>query len=284
MKHFFQTLLFVCFAAGAFDQTDGLSYQAVIIDENPQEIPGADISGNYLSEADIEIRFTIFNSIENIEYQEEQQTKTDPYGMVNLIIGQGDVTAYSAGQWDEIDWDGTPKELMVELSYKGSGFKEFSRQQLLFIPYVYHRNIFASGTLTVEGETVLNDSFTVANQSMSTLTGNLLVQGTAIFEGDTYFNTITVDDWSLLHGTLSVSDAASFNSSLDVLNASPSWLSGSLQVDGETNLNSDLNIQGVSSPYGPFIVYDEQASWLSGALQVDGNAILGGNITVAGNA
>ncbi len=284
MKNLLLTLLFVCFAAVGFAQTDGLSYQAVIIDENPQEIPGADISGNYLADAEIGIRFTIFNSTENIEYQEEQQTQTDPYGMVNLVIGQGDITPSSSGEWDEINWDGTPKELMVELDYKGSGFKEFSREQLLFIPYVYHRDIYASGTLIVDGETVLNDDFTVANQSMSTLTGDLLVQGTATFEGDTYFNTITVENWSLLHGTLTVNDAATFNSSLSVLNQSPSYLSGSLMVDGETNLNSNLNVQGVSSLYGPFIVYDEQPSWLTGALQVDGNTTISGNTNMQGNA
>src|SRR5690606_38533731 len=61
-------------------------------------------------------------------------------------------------------------------------------------------------------------------------------------------------------------------------------LSGSLLVDGETNLNSNLNIQGVSSLYGPFIVYDEQPSWLSGALQVDGNTNIDGNATIAGNS
>jgi hypothetical protein len=46
-KLFFLTLSF--FIIGKlFGQSQGISYQAVIIDKTPQEIPGVDISGNIL--------------------------------------------------------------------------------------------------------------------------------------------------------------------------------------------------------------------------------------------
>ncbi len=53
-------------------QTDGMSYQAIIIDNNPQEIPGLDIIGNYLSEGEITLKFSIINAEGITEYQEIQ--------------------------------------------------------------------------------------------------------------------------------------------------------------------------------------------------------------------
>ena len=72
-----------------FSQTDGINYQAVIIDPNPEEIPGFDISGNILPNKEIHVRFTISNSSGNYEYQEIHTTTTDEYGMINLVIGKG---------------------------------------------------------------------------------------------------------------------------------------------------------------------------------------------------
>jgi len=245
MKKSFYTALFLLVATMSFAQTDGLSYQAIIIDNNAQEIPGINVTGNYLSEGEIALRFTIYDEFYVIEYQEVHETITDQYGMVNLLIGQGEVTGSSPGQFNEIDWDGSPKDLVVELSVEGSGFEEFSHQQLLFIPYVYHRDIYASGTLTVEGESVLNDSFTVANQSLTTLTGDLIVQGTATFEGDAFFENITVADWSMLHGTLTVGDSAMLNSSLQVEGASV--LEGSLTANSTSDLNGQVTIDATLS-------------------------------------
>ena len=74
-------------------QTDGISYQAVIIDPNGQELPGVDAEGNILPNAEISIRFTIIDANNQEEYQEIQTTHTDAYGMVNIIIGQGDPDA-----------------------------------------------------------------------------------------------------------------------------------------------------------------------------------------------
>lgn len=238
-------------------QTDGLSYQAVIINHEAQQIPGRNVSGNYLSEGEIALQFTIYDQHDQVEYQEMHEAITDKYGMVNLIIGQGHMTGSSPGTFNQIDWDGTSKVLQVELGIEGADLNEFSRQELLFAPYAYHRNVFADGNLTVMGETVLHDSFTVANESTSLLTGDLVVQGAALFEN------ITVADWSELQGTL--------------------------QVDGETNLNNNLRVEGVSTfadsalIYGPLHVKDEHPTWLSGELQVEENTMLQQNLEVGGS-
>ena len=39
-----------------FAQTDGLNYQAVIIDPDPEEIPGIDVTGNILPNKEINVR------------------------------------------------------------------------------------------------------------------------------------------------------------------------------------------------------------------------------------
>ncbi len=250
-----RTLLtaFVTFAAYAvLAQSDGLSYQAIIIDNRAQEIPGLNVSGNYLSEGEVALRFTIYDQFGQMLYQESHETVTDKFGMVQLTIGRGEVSSPSPGHFDQIDWDGTPKELLVELGIAGSPLEAFSRQELLFVPYAYHRNVYAAGTLTVEGQTVLNNSFTVANQSLSTLSGDLVVQGTSTFDGDAFFQNISVANWTELYGTLRVGDSATFQSALSVLNESPTLLSGELQVSGNAHLGQDVHAAGNAVLEGMF--------------------------------
>ena len=78
------TILLVIAAFQIKAQTDALSYQAVIINENEDEIPGLDISGNYLADTEVQLQFTIVDQVGNSEYQEIQTVTTDRYGMVNL--------------------------------------------------------------------------------------------------------------------------------------------------------------------------------------------------------
>ena len=54
-----------------YSQTDGLSYQALIIGPDDQELPGVDAQGNILPNTIIAIRFTIYDEANSIEFQEE---------------------------------------------------------------------------------------------------------------------------------------------------------------------------------------------------------------------
>lgn len=247
-------------------QSDGLSYQAVIINENAQEIPGVDVVGNYLSEAKLEVRFTIYDEYEAVLFQEIQSTETDPYGMINLIIGQGDITGESNFEFDEIDWNGEPKDLMVEISIGEStaDFEALSREELLFVPYAYHRNMTATGYLIVDGETTLNDDFEVLNQASSTLTGSLTV------DGETYLN-----------------------NSLVVFNESPTYLTGDLTVDGTATFNGpvelyDLVVLNTTNLEGSLDVNNGSISTLSGpvymesSMEVDMNATFNAEVMIDG--
>ena len=87
MKKILSLALFVLLSTQLFSQTDGITYQAVIIGPDNQELPGVDAQGNILPEATVAIRFTILDENNAIEYQEVQTTNTDQYGRINLLIG-----------------------------------------------------------------------------------------------------------------------------------------------------------------------------------------------------
>ncbi|NND93810.1 MAG: hypothetical protein HKN45_03040 [Flavobacteriales bacterium] len=263
-------------------QTDGISYQAVIIDNNEQEIPGIDISGNYLSQEEVSLKFTIIDSSENIEYQEIHATTTDRYGMVNLIIGEGESTPNSPGIFNEIEWDGTSKDLIVELSYQADDFQEFSQQPLLFVPYAFHRNITATGSLIVDQETLLNSSLTVANSSPTMLTGDLTVMGDADFQGNTQFNSITVLNESNLQGDVEIGGNTLMQNSLSVLG--PTELGDDLLVLGNAQLDGNLNVYGETTVNNSFTVSNSNPSLLTGDVNVNGNTDLDGLLLVDGGA
>lgn len=190
MKKLLSVLLFLTAVLRLSGQSHGITYQAVIIDTDAQEIPGVDIAGNYLPDQAITIRFTIQDENEAIEYQEVQSATTDEYGMINLTIGLGTMTALSPVIFSGIDWNGIPKNLKVEISIgeSGSDFTELSFQSLYFVPYAFHRNITATGTMIIDGASTLNSSLEVANGSPTNLTGSLAVSGTSALNGQVSIN------------------------------------------------------------------------------------------------
>ncbi len=256
------TLIIIYAGINLFGQTDGISYQAVIIDPNGQELPGVDAEGNILPNAEISVRFTIIDANNQEVYQEVQVTHTDAYGMINLIIGQADPDAFSL-----IDWDGTQKDLKVEIDFGGanSGYSEMSRQSMTFVPYAYHRNIYAHGSLevddaallnsqlTVQGPANLNSSLDVNNGNTTTLTGELQVDGRANLNND-----------------LNVEGTTNLNDSLNVYNLSPTYLSGDLTVgaDGTSTFNGTT-------------VFNAPSEFVQ--IGVNGPSDLRGQVTVSAN-
>ncbi len=237
MKQLITILILLLSVPIAYAQSDGMSYQAVLLDKNPLEIPGQDIGGNYLAETEVTLRFTIQDQNQFIEFQETQITTTDPFGMVNLIIGQGMLSPESAGAFNEINWDGTPKFLIIDLSYDGSDLEELSRQNLLFVPYALHRNIIATQTLDVDGATTLNNTLDVSGATV--LNNTLNVTGETILE-----NNLTVDGTTQLNQELIVDGETNLNQGLNVNNSYPTLLSGSLTTQGNTSLNGSAALNG----------------------------------------
>lgn len=292
-------LLLIFSGFTAMSQTDGLVYQAVILDPEAQQIPGADITGNVLPNTDLLIRFTISGETNGIDYQEIQEARTDKYGMIKVIIGQGEAVM---GDFNEIDWDGNEKNLSVDINLDGS-YTALSNQHLLFIPYSYHRNITATGSmqiddevkfksdLTVDGTTNLNGKLGVHNGSPVALSGTMEVGLATTLQDSLLVNqtsatnlggTLRVDKETQLNSTLEVGEDSKLKSTLDVVDATvlndlkvtgqnPTLFTGTLTVDGTSNFNSAVNINN-GNPLN-----------LSGDLTVDGEVLLNDDLTVEGD-
>jgi hypothetical protein len=217
-------LLFFLLPLPLFSQSQGLSYQAVILDNDPQEVPGVDVTGNILPNHQLMIRFSILDSMGTIDYQEEQQTTTDAYGMINLFIGQGTSTPSSPGGFKDIDWSGSPKSLKVDISFSITEvfYSDFSLQELTFVPYAYHKNITATGTLDVNGSSTLRSRVTVSEGSPTFLTGNLKVDEYTTLEKD-----LTVNAPSSLKGQVTINTETSGDKSS--MDAYPLRVQGSTQ-------------------------------------------------------
>lgn len=294
MKNFILTFAFCLLSIFTFAQTDGISYQAVIIDNNPQEIPGVDIPANNLPNAKLDVRFSIRDEVDGIEYQEVHNTETDPFGMIHLMIGKGEPSPESPGQFNEIYWIDF-KSLVVEIDMlDGNGFVEFSKQDLTYIPYVKHREIIATSTLDVDGATNLNSTLNVNNGSTTTLSGDLYVEGTAFFNDgifenlivnqNTQLNKLNVDGISHFNNTFHVNNNSTSNLS-GILNvAGVSNLSNILNVAGTSNLNNDLNVAGISNLNSTLNVNNSSTSNLSGMLNVDGVSNLNNTLNVTNSS
>jgi hypothetical protein len=134
MKLFFSFLLLVFVIFQGFSQTLGISYQAVIIDpEKPQSTTG-DTQGGVLVNQVVTIQFTVLNENDEEEYQEVHITRTDGYGMINLVLGQGSSSEQQV--FKEIHWNGRIKKLRVEINFSTRPeFTILSEQLLTYMPH-----------------------------------------------------------------------------------------------------------------------------------------------------
>ncbi|HET8829670.1 MAG TPA: hypothetical protein VFM79_10025, partial [Pelobium sp.] len=91
-------LLFV--SVQAYAQTNGITYQAVII--NPISKNSSSATSIPLANKQICMMFKITDANSVLEYQETYKTTTDVYGLVNLIIGKGTQVGGYATTFDKI--------------------------------------------------------------------------------------------------------------------------------------------------------------------------------------
>jgi hypothetical protein len=133
----------------------GISYQAIILDPKPIEIPGQDITGQPFVNGQVSLKFKLFSSTFVQEFEEVHATQTDAYGMVNVLIGSQNAAAFSA-----LVWDLNPRNMQVWVSFdQGGNYTKVSEQVLTYTPYALYAETTGtagklSGTLTIsEGGT-----------------------------------------------------------------------------------------------------------------------------------
>jgi hypothetical protein len=147
MKKYLFSLSLLLVSYVGFSQK-GLSYQAVILDPSKIEIPGQDISGQPLVNGDVWLKFSIYNG-STLQFEEIQKTKTDAYGLVNLLIG-----SVSTASFNSLVWDATQKSLEVYVSFnQGASFTKVAEQKLNYNPYAFYADAAGklSGVLGISG-------------------------------------------------------------------------------------------------------------------------------------
>ena len=141
--------MFIGISFLSFGQKKGINYQAVILDPNPLDIPGNQITGQPFQKGKVAIKFTI-SSTKGVDYTEIQQTETDEFGLINLTIGlaptNGSLSSNSSSEtgakystFDAIVWDEYIKNLAVSVSFNnGKTFTEVSNQKLSYTAYALY--------------------------------------------------------------------------------------------------------------------------------------------------
>ena len=129
MKKYLLSALLLLVSFIGFSQK-GISYQAVILDPNKIEIPGQDITGQPFVNGNVWVKFTILSG-NTTQFEEVQQTQTDAYGLVNLLIG-----SVSSASFNALVWDATQKSLQVSVSFnQGASYTKVSDQKFSYTPY-----------------------------------------------------------------------------------------------------------------------------------------------------
>jgi hypothetical protein len=121
---------------------DGITYQAVAIDNDGKEIAGMDINGNILHSKKFFVKFTIIedNPEGTIMYQEIHDTYTDHNGLFSVVIGRGEITNQSLVQsLLDVNWGEYKHFLQIDIDLKKDGnFKKMGVQQMMAVPYAFY--------------------------------------------------------------------------------------------------------------------------------------------------
>jgi hypothetical protein len=136
LKQIITLSVFIFMSKGLlFAQSAGINYQALILNSEVIQIPGADVEQNQIALGleDVSFRFTITNETLQDLYIEEQSTTTDENGMVSLIVGSG-TPLFST--FEAIVWNGTLKYLNIEIDIhsQNQGYVFLDTQKILYLP------------------------------------------------------------------------------------------------------------------------------------------------------
>jgi hypothetical protein len=139
MKKIAITLLLLMSYVG-YSQTNGITYQAVILNPSGEQLPGVNNTNAPLANQNISLKFSIIDHNSQYEYVETVQTTTDEFGMVNLIIGTNVQTGGYASSFSTVLWNANPKRLKVDLSTTELHpfYTEISNQPFTAVPFALY--------------------------------------------------------------------------------------------------------------------------------------------------
>ncbi len=102
----------------------GFNYQAVIRDND----------GQVISNQSVSIRFTVLRiNTNNTVYREIHQTESNEFGLVNVVVGEGEVVT---GNFNTVDWANAGLKMRVEIDPSGGAFFElFGETDFQSVPF-----------------------------------------------------------------------------------------------------------------------------------------------------
>jgi hypothetical protein len=145
MKKSIALLLFIV-TSTIYAQNSGITYQAVIYNPSTEILPGNNNPNVVLANKEICLRFSIKDAASSLEYQEVQKVKTDEFGMVNLVVGQGNQISGYAANFGAIVWNSSNKTLAVAIDANANcnNFIEVSEQFFSAVPFAYASKVAES--------------------------------------------------------------------------------------------------------------------------------------------
>jgi len=150
----------------------GIAYQAVAVKDGPYSLAGQNPQAIYWSNKDIKVRFTIYEKYPggSTQYSEFHATKTDDYGVFNLIIGHGNPIS---GDFTKIPWDLGTAHLQVEIDFDNNGtYKLTSLERFWSVPYAFVTRKSSSNSAD-SALNALNSKFNyLKNRDKDTVIGN----------------------------------------------------------------------------------------------------------------
>lgn len=140
MKKYVSIIFILLITQLSFAQDNGITYQAVIYQPAGELSLEQNNLSSPMANSVICMQFRIVDLTGNIEYEEVINTKTDAFGMVNLIIGTNKQSDGYVDGFDSVLWDNFDKYLRVGLDLEGacSQFEEISYQRFNYVPLAYN--------------------------------------------------------------------------------------------------------------------------------------------------
>ena len=135
----FFTIIGLTISAQQEAPPQGINYQAVIYSDNDNNQPALNNLGQILWNQDITVKFAIYQGEDNpvMVYNEFHSTTTDEFGMVSLVIGQGQIEGTQL--FESINWEGGSHFLRVDVDQNaGLDFTPMSYQKLWSVPYALY--------------------------------------------------------------------------------------------------------------------------------------------------
>jgi hypothetical protein len=279
MKKTFVLLFLLIAAIGAAQ--NGISYQAVLLNPNGEQLPGADNSKIPLVNSSICLRFSIAASLGGTpEYQETITTRTDAFGMVNVTIGTGNPTPGSPS-FSTISWGSGPKHLKVELDLTGlcTSFITVSDQPFTSVPFALYALNSGSGggssTTTLTGD--------VSGTGTGTIATSLATTGViaGVYGSATAVPTITVDSKGRITSatTTPIAGGSPIGSSLNngnIIIGNNSNVATAVPVTGDVTI-TNTGVTAIGTGKVTDAKLDKTNIPLSGFGAASANVALGGN-------